>query len=73
MVWWWGTLIIFFDSEKQPARANNIIVNFSLRLKLWFAVGYFKNTSALTRSACSYITAVAAFGNAQSEAQGESA
>lgn len=47
-----------------------MIVNFSVRLKLWYAVSYFKNTSALMRNAHSFISTVAAFSAAQSRAEG---
>lgn len=63
LFWFWTAL------EKQPAYMSTMIVNFS-RLKLWFAVSCFKNTSILMWSACSYISTIAAFSNAQSEVEG---
>lgn len=72
--WWWGTLIISFwfwaTVEKQPAHTSNMIVNFSVRLKLWFAVSFFKNASALMRSAHSYAITSAAISKAWSKAEG---
>lgn len=57
-------LLSHSDSElllkNSQLHTSNMIVNFSLRLKLWFAVSFFKIASALMRSAHSYVSTSAA-------------